>query len=424
MASGEVEGFITAEFPAGTQSLPGPAEAMLDRFIVDAQVIGVGESAHGSAGFIHARRDLVMHLIEAREARLLLFENDVFRFEPVSEWIAACASTPEMPAPAREEALRRALLGTHAKTDRSVEFAALLRAVCGFNQAHPEEPVAAHGIDVFDDPWTLRGRLSTSTSAEDPKGYERALGRAIESCYLWRVTSMAEAPSTPEWQELLVSWRLDPELKRTCVGALISMTLGLEAPAEGEESREHREARWASRLANVAVEYRDFYMVDLPRALALREQAQAEMVVAWTKLYPGTRAVFLAHNVHVAKAQSRVLTRNPSRSQWYGARSTGEHLDAHFGQGYRAIAISGYEVESSRDGVYPLPTRSDSLDLQLASRCSRCLVELGRGRVDEGGRWWLHSEGDGDGMLLVPKEQYDGLVFVKVSPGAKPLTVE
>jgi erythromycin esterase-like protein len=55
-----------------------------------ADVIAIGESAHGSAGFLRMQTRLIRYLVEHQGIRLIVWENPVLRSLELSRWVASC----------------------------------------------------------------------------------------------------------------------------------------------------------------------------------------------------------------------------------------------------------------------------------------------------------------------------------------------
>mgnify|MGYP000906742802 CR=1 FL=1 len=69
-----------------------------------------------------------------------------------------------------------------------------------------------------------------------------------------------------------------------------------------------------------------------------RDSCMAENIVYYKQLYPETKGIYFAHNIHVSKALSR-------RANFSDVKRTGTFLSERLGENYAAFALSTYEGE-------------------------------------------------------------------------------
>ena len=71
---------------------------LLDARVASADVIALGESSHGSSGFLQIQTRLVRYLVEKHGFRLIAWENPALRSLELSEWVSSCTKG-RTPAP-------------------------------------------------------------------------------------------------------------------------------------------------------------------------------------------------------------------------------------------------------------------------------------------------------------------------------------
>jgi erythromycin esterase-like protein len=411
------------QIPAGVTPLEMNKSdlAPLDAMLMGAEVIGIGESGHGSKGYLETRLKLVKHLVETKNFRTIVLENGYSSTEKVNDFLKTCslgATTPQQ------------LLTSLTFLDKAIyqneEVKNLISWLCGFNHNHPADPVAFYGIDIWERPWTDRNAIQALAALVKNEKINKFLDIAKNNCFAMSVDSWGEAAKLPEWDYLLRTWHLDPARFENCDGALMNIRDELDAKkTDFEAVAGVDKVFWASlavRVQETYQVYRDLYRTDVKEALGRRDSTQAYLTLQMQERNPkNKKTILLAHNLHISKKQSVVVPRNPTRDAWVDVKSTGEWLRGHFGKGYKAIALTGYDITSSRDGHYPIPTSEDSLDALLARMGEFMLIDPRAPFIKSRGEWWMHLEFDEDGSLVVPSEQYDAIVFLKKSNAATPL---
>src|SRR5688572_7144766 len=64
--------------------------ALLKARVASADVIAIGETAHGSSAFLKIQARLIRYLVENHGLRLLVWETATLRSLELSRWVAAC----------------------------------------------------------------------------------------------------------------------------------------------------------------------------------------------------------------------------------------------------------------------------------------------------------------------------------------------
>ena len=172
----------------------------------------------------------------------------------------------------------------------------------------------------------------------------------------------------------------------------------------------------AIKVAYVYQQYRDLFYTDISRALNLRDDIQAFLSIAWYERH-NVKTLLLEHNIHISKRQSLVTPPDAgSKFKWQNVSSTGENLIGYFGADYKSIGVTAHEVESARDGKYPVSNKEDSIDYQLSLIGDLYFVDPNGALASQNEYWWMHNESLP--MYVNPGEQYDAILFIKKSPAS------
>lgn len=379
-----------------------------DNLTQNNQIIGIGESAHASKGFMQARGRLVKYFVKNHGYRLVLLETGFIGAEKANDYLNLCRKSSEHP-----DDLKKAWKSLYAGY-RTTETIEMLEWLCEFNKTS-STPVQFHGMDQWEDPWVQRDIIKNALTEIDSPRFQKLYDMAEENCYAWSVNSWKEAEEKGLWDYLLKTWRLDPEENRVCLGTLYNMQNILERVVEPTEKMTW--AFLATKVFYVYQTYRDIFVSDISRALNMRDDLQAFLVESWMNKYPGKKALLLEHNVHISRAQSQIEARDlGSRFKWQNVVSTGENLIGRYGASYKSIGITGYKVSRTRDGQYPILNQEGSLDYQLSKLGEILYVDPQAKWIKIVKNWWMHNEFSP--MYLNPGKQYDALLFMKESPSA------
>ena len=387
---------------------------LLSKITKNAKVIGLGESAHGVKEYAQARTRLIKYLIEKENFRLIVNESGYYSTEKINDYLMKC--TNEAPS---LEALDK-LMSTVGKSEKTQESKEMINWLCQFNTKN-QESVRFHGIDQWETPWTTRNLIHTGVKLYNDQKINTLYENLVENCFAWKANSWDEARQFEQFDYVLQTWRLDPEKHRQCVGSLHNIQRALQKITKDNEVTFWMKT--ALRVSMVYQKYRNLYVMETSKALNLRDDLQAYLTLRWVYKYESKKkAILLAHNIHISKKQSDVIPRFPGEPyKWVNVISTGQNLVAHFGNKYKAIAITGFDVQSSRAGQYPLPDDEESLDLALSNIGDILLVNPKTKWISKQDKWWMHTEGHKNGMYLSPQTQYDGIFFIKEAISVTPL---
>lgn len=377
----------------------------LSKLVKEAKILGIGESSHGSQGFLKARKRLIKYFVKNENYRVILLEQGYRKTEKINDYLNSCQSDTQT-----EISLTHTLKSLE-EIYSNEETKSLLEWLCEFNK-YNSNPVSFHGIDQWEDPWINREIIKTGIEYTENKDYKKFFELAQKSCWAWQIDNWDDGPTLPSWDHILQTWRLQVKEHRDCIGSLYN----LQRVMGTFQNKDPEKAFWiniALKVSYVYQQYRDLYITDIQRALNLRDDLQAYLTMTWVEKF-GKKAILLAHNIHVSKLQSEVVPMNPgSQFKWVDVRSTGENLVGHYGREYKSIALTGYDVASSRDGQYTLTNKEDALDYYLSKKGNYLIVDPNARFLHKMSKWWMHNENEP--MYLVPKKQYDAIFFIRDS---------
>jgi erythromycin esterase-like protein len=358
----------------------------------DAEIVGLGESAHASAGFLGLKIRIAKDLIEKGGFRAVTWESARVPLRRMQQYIDTCQGDPG------EAAKSLYAIWSDVQTR---DFAAWL---CQWNQTHAAERVQVHGFDVQDpgsDFVELSDFFHLAAPAEserliegllpcDTGGMSGTTGRDVTACK----TGIAEV------ERYLDDHAMD--LSANDLGAA------------------HATARIA--ITSFAAWQAESTLLSYDASFEARDIGMAKVFEQLRALhFPGTKALIFAHNIHVVKRHETVS------QSWVGGPivTQGTQLDRDLGDGrYRAFAMVGMHVSLNRNGykgpVSPSPS-SSSLEAVLHALGEPALL------VD------LHAPGvtslfpAGNTLEMgapgiehnVPAENYDGVFYLEESPLAE-----
>jgi len=122
---------------------------LLNTRVASADVVAIGESVHGSSGFLRIQTRLIRYLVLNHGLRLVVWENPTLRSLELGQWVSSC-TTAKTPAPID-------VLYFPTAADL-----ALWDWVCDFNLSHPGDPIIFRGMDIWDRPWEHYSRIQAS----------------------------------------------------------------------------------------------------------------------------------------------------------------------------------------------------------------------------------------------------------------------
>ncbi len=366
----------------------------LRRIVGGAHYVSLGESIHTSGGFYEMKDRVFRFLVEQMGFRVFGMETSWFNADRVERYVQTCQGTP-----------RDALRGVFPVW-RSTETEALVRWMCEWNQAHPDDRVHFYGFDIqaqaFQDGRALLAFLQRlGIGAGDPRAEGVRICDGVEQDWLF------EGLPYP------------PELYEQCQAALAQVAAHFDTNEKDIERQTSAEdLAWARvhlvglRAWQVVAFYID---TDILRGIDARDEAMAYVAEAIHDLrFPHARTALWAHNGHIALRGAEA----------YSGTDMGTHLKAVLGSQYKAIALTARE------------TYVDWIFISLCGLAD--IIPAGPGSVEH----VFSGLGAGAGALadltahppfltpgatyslggvdMVPAEQFDAVIYLDVSRKMNP----
>lgn len=122
---------------------------LLNPLAQNSDVIAIGESVHGSAGFIEMQARMIRFFVEKHGLRLITWENPSIRSLELSAWVDSCRT--------RKSAPPIDVLYQPIHTD--VPF---FEWICEFNFNNASDPIVWRGMDIWDRGWEHFDRIESA----------------------------------------------------------------------------------------------------------------------------------------------------------------------------------------------------------------------------------------------------------------------
>jgi erythromycin esterase len=322
-------GGCAARLPAGVHTQWSP----LAEIVGDADLLGVGESIHASAGLEAARAEVMGFAVDELGFRVVAAELSWVEGRRVDDDLVACG---------------RGLRGDVRLPTSSTLWDGLdapLQRLCARNAAHPDELVRFVGFDLQDS-WHHR-RIVEEAVGDGPD-------EGLRQCFGAWVDSGAE----------LAAWGREhghPPPTEAAHRACLSRVEALRGEQADPTVRLALDSLAATQHTNLAL----LAHRDVSAAYEVREAAMLEVLKTELERVGGGRAVLLGHDHHVG--------RSAPAYEPLGAR-----LSAEPGVTYRAVAVGGAEVHSRLGGgvTQPPPERGSVQARWARLRPKWVLVDL------------------------------------------------
>jgi erythromycin esterase-like protein len=391
-------------------SLPDQELRVLDPMLKGAEIVSIGESVHGSGGFVKMQLRLVKYMVQRKGFRLLMIENPIIRSKGMTDWLDSdsCATT----------AMPIDLLDQPIEEDR-----ALFNWLCSFNQAHPQDKVRFRGMDIWDRPWDWQTSMQ-ALNQELSLGQEALLSTTFDHCWFHKETSWDNY--LPMMHILSVNKKIPEEDYIPCTTSLDSIrtTLHQEYEKTRKFDRKKRLLRFMQSVDSAEGYQKDFNFAYQDRGLSWdgRDLAQSQNELHIWLEEGRKKAMIITHTSHASKDQSP--------SDWWKMGLGKIHSGVSFlrqtlGNKVRAIGLTGYEVTGVQ-GDFLKPTSDQSLDVLLHGQGHTvAYVDPYSSFMTAQDRWWIENENstDGypDGVYMIPKDNFDALFFVDQSLKGTPI---
>lgn len=396
---------------------------LVKRWVENAKIVGLGESAHDMKEFTQARTQIANYLISDHGYRHIVFEMGFLKGKKIDSYLKNCSQGK--PGAKKLENLLISL------GNGLSNFRDQIASWCEVNTKAKKQVISFDGMDIWDNPWEVRDEISSFVSKVNNKKLLASFNKAKTYCMGWRVDNFTDMVALDDWKYFTERRTIDNDDQRLCHGSLLNLRrdlLGLEV--DSTLKTDHFWAKIGAASQIVWHEYRVHVHLNYSRFLNLRDRFQAQTILALHK-FRGEKTILMAHNVHISKKQSVVVPSDPEdhfvhkigggvylrSTGWVDVKSAGQWLSANMGNKYKAIALTAHEVANE------VASNDDqSLDLAMAQMSEFAFVDPTADWIMAQNKWRMHVGGaGGGGYYLNPKTQYDGIFFTKKASAEKPL---
>lgn len=378
--------------------------ALLRERVASADVIAIGETVHGSAGFLAVQTRLIRYLVSNHGLRLILWENGTLRSLELARWVSACTKA-KTPAPID-------VLYFPTEADR-----ALWDWVCDFNLSRPGDPIVFRGMDVWDRPWEHYSRIRTLGGRV---GIDASLLKSIETlCPASRSSSWADIESIYGGAQR--DGRFLPQADYEKCRAALTALLDTSRQAAMERKRNNDagpdEAFELAISASTILGWLGFYNYNWSDDILSwneRDRAQGRNIMLVMAKHDATRAILSAHTSHVSH------NRSPADWWGYGDLKSGVFFFSEMSRKkVFNIALTAYEASGSQ-GNWSLPAATNSLDKKLHEAGHEfAYFPSSAAFLSEHERWWMQNQnvpgGHESGVEIIPRDHFDAFIFFKQS---------
>lgn len=372
------------------------------------RLIALGESAHASKGYGKLQLQLIRLLVRDHGVRQIMLEHPYLQSRSYREYLNGCQGN------------LNSILHGMRRIRQVEEFANLSKFLCEWNRTNPDQKVNLVGFDLWDDPWATQSELERLSSVVLPRLVRPWLEKVRNVCWGASSKSWEDFSLTEAYKYFIDNGVIEPTSHEACLNAVkrVQSSLAFHYGRNPQFYPREEIVHYTTLLKKMAA-YQKYFREKLnPKTLSVRDRFQGEVIADHWLFQNKVRSVILGHNLHIAKRQSVVPNECVG---WSHVTSAGEWLRKWFGSDYKAYALTGFEVAAERSGPYVLPpARSDVLDYRLSSLSELPIWVSAKSEIlKEQKLLWLHQENSTkcpDGSLLDPKQQYDGLFFLRHSP--------
>jgi erythromycin esterase-like protein len=374
--------------------------ALLHARVASADVVALGESVHGSSGFLKIQTRLIRYLVENHGLRLIVWENPALRSLELGRWVASC-TTAKTPAP-----IDVLYMPTTADS-------ALWNWVCDFNLSHPGDPIVFRGMDIWDRPWEHYSKI-------------RALGlrAGIDPLLLKSIEASCPAYRSSSWPEIeIVLGRLagdgkflpeaDYEKCRAVLTAILETSRRSGTEKQQKKDPGSDEAFELAISASTMLGWLGFYNYNWADDILSwneRDLAQGRTLMLVMEKHNATRSILSAHTSHVSH------NRSPTDWWGYGDFKSGVHFfTAMTRKKVFNIAFTAYHATGTQ-GDWSLPLAGNSLDKKLHDAGHTfSFFASNAAFLSEHPKWWMQNGNFPgpyeSGVELIPGDHFDAFVF-------------
>ena len=378
--------------------------ALLHVRVAPADVIAIGESVHGSSGFLRIQTRLIRYLVVNHGLKLIVWENPTLRSLELGRWVASCA-TARTPAP------------IDVLYWPTVSDLALWDWVCEFNLSHPSDPIVFWGMDVWDRPWEHYSKIQAS-----------GVRVGIDPLLLKSISTFCPAHQSSSWSEIeIIFGQLQHDGKflpaadyEKCRASLTTLlNTSRQSGVEKKKARDPGSDR-AFELAisaSTMLGWLGFYNYNWSDDILSwneRDLAQGRNLMLVMAKHDAMRAILSAHTSHISH--------NRSQADWWGygdLKSGISFFTAMTRKKVFNIALTAYEATGTQ-GDWSLPIASNSLDKKLHDSGHGFSFFLSNAAfLSENSKWWMQNGNFPgpyeSGVELIPRDHFDAFIFFERS---------
>ncbi len=350
--------------------------ALLDARVGSADVVALGESLHGSSGFLRIQTRLIRYLVEKHGLRLIVWENPTLRSLELGRWVASCTKV-RTPAPVE-------VLYMPTKSDL-----ALWDWVCDFNLSHPSDPILFRGMDIWDRPWEHYSKIKALGMVV---GIDPRLLKSIEtSCPAYQSSSWPEIETI--FGQLHRDGKFFPE--EDYEKCRITLTSLLNTSRQSGIEKQRKQDPGSDEAFELAISastirgWLGFYNFNWSNDILSwneRDLAQGTNLMLVMEKHNAKRSVVSAHTSHVSH--------NRSHADWWGYGDLKSGIYFFTGMTRKKvfnIALTAYHA-SGTQGYWSLPVAGNSVDKKLHdSGHTFSFFVSNSAFLSEHKKWWIQN---------------------------------
>jgi len=377
--------------------------ALFARIVGNAPIIGLGETTHGTSEFFLVKHRLLEYLVRTEGFDVFAIEANQLATERINAYVLG--------GPGAAADVMRAMFAVW----NTEEMLSLVEWMRGYNAGHPARPVRFIGYDMQDHQRPADSLL-TFLRARDPQ-----LGARVDAeTRTYRAQPSYATPQLPD--SVRRDWSLSADrMADEVAGHRTRWLAGAESGADSVR------IEWAVHEADL---YRQAARLNASLNSPDRDSLMAaNLAWAMRTLYPASRVVVWAHDVHVSHG-------GDSSRSFNGGAQMGAYLKHSYGMDYRAVSLltAGGTYRATRSftdhamlSVRAFPAPAGSLEAALAALprpagSPGVIVDLRVPEEDPAAAWlWaarpVRSVGYaaydyGFDLTAVMPLEFDGAVFV------------
>jgi erythromycin esterase-like protein len=373
---------------------------LLGARIAAADIVALGETVHGSSGFLRIQTRLIRYLVVNHSFRLIVWENPTLRSTELARWLSSCTKATSAPP----------IDVLYMPTSSDLP---LFEWMCDFNRSHPGDPIIFRGMDVWDRPWEHYSRIQALGARASADA--AALKTIATSCPAHEASSWDDihailAPAQSD-RTVFAAAELDK-----CRGSLITLLTAAEKTGTERKKKGDPAFEGAFELALSAstvlgwLEFYHYNWADDIQSWNGRDRAQGRNLKLLVEKHGAARAIVSAHTSHVSH--------NRSRADWWGfgdIKSGISFFTAMTRKKVFNVAFTGYET-SGTQGEWSLPIAGNSLDKKLHDAGHTFSFFFSDAAfLKESARWWIQNQNYPgpfeSGVELILQDHFDAFFF-------------